>query len=940
MKKKILIGALLLILLAILPFAAQAGTTTISIKMKVGESRTLNCSDPTTRWSSSCLGDPSVTISPTSGDSTTVKINSKPSFSKFYVWADYTVGNGTVIGTARIEYEITIDTSSGGSSTATPSPTATPVPTNDPHSTETPVNQGLSGPSAYYTGSSWQILSENLTQPSSVTATVAYSPDPDNANSKLGRITLSWTDDTRFIPKSEYLFNENSTYQQHYTISRFLPDTKTWEKVAVPLISEGTSYTINTDFQPGRYYFTVGAEHDIYRSDMAGYIYEHHSKYTRAVVVDVVNRNEAEITKQPQNITAANGSGYSFSVSAKGDGLTYQWYRKLTGASSFSVFSGYTSSSCSGSASSAVNGAQFYCIVRDKYGNTVTSETVKLTTYDKARITTQPQSKTVEKAGYTTSTNITAVGEGLTYAWYEKAPSASSFTKSNKTSTVYSITVTEELNGLQIYCVVTDTYGNTARSNTVTMSIGTPLSIVTQPNSPIVPAVGKFGSIYISARGDGLTYDWYVKLPGQTSFMKTNVHGEWYTACVTEERNRMRVYCVVTDTYGNFVKSDTATMTISGEPRIVTQPVSVNVEKYGDRAQLKLTATGTGLTYQWYRSKQTETSFSPVSGATSDTYSIYLTTPEFCWAKMYCIVTDQNGKSVRSDTVRLTVGISVFFTVQPASVKVAKAGESVRVWAAADGTGVTYQWYRKRPNADDFTKVPGATSGTYTETILTASSSGTKVYCVATDSNGKTAQSSTATLSIAEPVRITKQPASVKVAASGAEARINVNASGDGVTYLWYEKLPNASGYTSNTSCRTSTYSTSLTTDRVGMQVYCLVSDIYGNQVPSDAVTLSRSYPKFRTASFVLPSGMTGIEAYAFDGDTSIVSVEIRSGCTSIGAYAFRDCTKLTKIRIPQNCTIGTDAFYGCNEVLIYGKAGSPAETYCRNHSNCLFVEE
>jgi hypothetical protein len=72
------------------------------------------------------------------------------------------------------------------------------------------------------------------------------------------------------------------------------------------------------------------------------------------------------------------------------------------------------------------------------------------------------------------------------------------------------------------------------------------------------------------------------------------------------------------------------------------------------------------------------------------------------------------------------------------------------------------------------------------------------------------------------------------------------------------------------------------------------------------------------TTSVSIPSDIggqtvTGIEASAFSGCTSLTSITIPSGVTSIGASAFSGCTGLTSITIPTSVTsIGGYAFYGC----------------------------
>ena len=61
------------------------------------------------------------------------------------------------------------------------------------------------------------------------------------------------------------------------------------------------------------------------------------------------------------------------------------------------------------------------------------------------------------------------------------------------------------------------------------------------------------------------------------------------------------------------------------------------------------------------------------------------------------------------------------------------------------------------------------------------------------------------------------------------------------------------------------------------------------------------------------PSSLTSINACAFSGCTSLVSLQFPSGLTSIGHNAFYGCTSLTSLQFPSNLTsIGASAFAGC----------------------------
>lgn len=96
--------------------------------------------------------------------------------------------------------------------------------------------------------------------------------------------------------------------------------------------------------------------------------------------------------------------------------------------------------------------------------------------------------------------------------------------------------------------------------------------------------------------------------------------------------------------------------------------------------------------------------------------------------------------------------------------------------------------------------------------------------------------------------------------------------------------------------------------------------------------------PEFGEPDFTLPSALTKIDAYAFEG-IKATCVYVQDSCLSIGAYAFRNAD-ITQIRIPSGCLIASTAFDGCAKVTIFGTPGSAAETFCTRHENCTFVSE
>lgn len=86
----------------------------------------------------------------------------------------------------------------------------------------------------------------------------------------------------------------------------------------------------------------------------------------------------ASILKQPANASAAKGKKAKFEVKAGGEGLKYQWYVKNKGSSTYKKLS-TTDSTYYCEMSSKTNGRSIYCVVKDKFGNSVKSKVVTAT---------------------------------------------------------------------------------------------------------------------------------------------------------------------------------------------------------------------------------------------------------------------------------------------------------------------------------------------------------------------------------------------------------------------------------------------------------------------------------------------------------------------------------------------------------------------------------
>lgn len=149
------------------------------------------------------------------------------------------------------------------------------------------------------------------------------------------------------------------------------------------------------------------------------------------------------ITSQPASATVFAGQAASFSVTASGTSLTYQWQKGGTNVS------GGTAATLS-LASAATGDAGSYTVVVSNAGGSVTSSAATLAVNGPPAISTQPANASAT-AGGTATFSVTATGLQLTYQWKRNGTAVTGATSASYTTpalavsddqAVYTVTVT------------------------------------------------------------------------------------------------------------------------------------------------------------------------------------------------------------------------------------------------------------------------------------------------------------------------------------------------------------------------------------------------------------------------------------------------------------------------------------------------------------------
>ena len=166
-----------------------------------------------------------------------------------------------------------------------------------------------------------------------------------------------------------------------------------------------------------------------------------------------------------------------------------------------------------------------------------------------------------------------SANEAISYQWYYRSAGTNTCTwkktsvKGYRTSTII-MAATEARDGNSYRCNITDESGNMLISDAVTLTlVKESITIKTQTQS-VTAKNGATVSISVGAEsstGETLSYQWYYKTSGSKTWKKTSVKGyrtSTITMAATGARNGNSYRCIITDSSGNSMTSDAATLTV------------------------------------------------------------------------------------------------------------------------------------------------------------------------------------------------------------------------------------------------------------------------------------------------------------------------------------------------------------------------------------------
>ncbi len=506
----------------------------------------------------------------------------------------------------------------------------------------------------------------------------------------------------------------------------------------------------------------------------------------------------AAINTQPANANACTGTDATFSVSAAGTALNYQWQISTDGGVTFTDISGATNSTYTVTGvNTGMTGQLYHVIISNLCTPGVTSANATLTVSNNASIVSQPVNSTVCE-GSNSSFNAGATGTG--YQWQVSTDGGATWTDISgaNSPTLNLNAVTASMNGNQYRLVASGCSATPATSNAAVLTVNSAASIGTQP-ADASTCEGNNASFSVTAAGTSPAYQWEISTDGGLTYTAiTGANGATLSLpAVTLSMNNNRYRVIISNSCTSSLISNAATLTVTSQAAISTQPSAASGCP-GSSASFSVSATGPGLSYQWQVSTDGGTTWSDISGATSAAYSISSLTPSLNNNRYRVSISSScSANASISNDALLTVLPGAQVLQQPADVA-GCVGSSATFTVNVNGSGFNYQWQVSTDGGNTFNNISGETNSSLTLTNISSTLNNNRYRVVMNASPcGATSDAAVLTVSPSPVVTITASPYTRLY--PGQSTTLTASSNPPGANYTWFRNgvaVPGASGNT------------------------------------------------------------------------------------------------------------------------------------------------
>ena len=346
------------------------------------------------------------------------------------------------------------------------------------------------------------------------------------------------------------------------------------------------------------------------------------------------------ITTQPSNATLCAGLNNTFSVSATGTGIIYQWQISANGcAGPWTDIPTATSSTLILTGINAVqNNTGYRCVIMGTCTPSVTSNCALLTVVVPVSVTIQPASQAICE-GSNTSFTVAGSGAGVFYQWQVSTDGGVTYTNVSNAgvyagATTATLTITGaafSLNNNRYRCQLSNaTCSTPIVSSAAILTVNTLPTISAQPQNATI-CTGGNNTFSVTAAGSGIAYQWQVSITGGCAGSWVNIsNGGVYNGATTAAltitaapvtMNGYAYRCLISGSCSPAVTSNCALLSVGSAVTITTQPTDQTICS-GSSPSFTVAGSGTGILYQWQLSTDGGTTWTNIAGATATNYTL------------------------------------------------------------------------------------------------------------------------------------------------------------------------------------------------------------------------------------------------------------------------------------------------------------------------------
>lgn len=279
------------------------------------------------------------------------------------------------------------------------------------------------------------------------------------------------------------------------------------------------------------------------------------------------------ITDQPDDLSVCTGKPATFSVTATGADLHYQWYKDKA------PIAGATGRSLTIAAVGAGDYGAYHVVISTGCSS-ATSRSATLNVNDAIAITSQPVS-TGSCAGKPVTFSVGATGTNLRYQWRKDGGNISGATDSSYTIPSLS------MNDAGSYSVVVYNGCSTVISGNAVLTVNNAIAITSQPAS-VTKCAGQPATFSVTATGSNLRYQWR-KNGGNIS----GATGSSFTINSVSPGDAASYYVVV---YNGCSTVNSATVSLTVNPPLTLSTTSQSFGPAGGSGSVNVIGSGCGWT--------------------------------------------------------------------------------------------------------------------------------------------------------------------------------------------------------------------------------------------------------------------------------------------------------------------------------------------------------